>query len=164
MKISDGHIIVTEHDVIIRHLILFHEKLLDESANQWFREYCKENTKFNDFMEVDTDSVNDDYVNKYLQEHFNFSDKDFGVWLLKSRVIEIGLDRASLNFTVTGDAGKVVFDSYNGFWYTATKTGIEHHLVLFDYGDFYCLGNVFPLATYFVLCAKKWDKEHKEGN
>ena len=48
-----------------------------------------------------------------------------------------------------------------------TETGKEQGLVLFDYGDFYCMGGIFPLATYFVnivMGAKVKGVKHDEHN
>ena len=158
---NNGVMIFTKNDVIIRHLIIFSEKLLDEKVNDWFRDFLQQN------KDVDMGSEEDikNTICQCLIDKFNFNDDDFGVIMLN--INSIDGDRGFFNYTITHqtkDNKTINFDNYNGYWYTATKQGAEYHLVLFDYGDFYCLGNVFPLATFFVGMAKRESKKVSNGD
>lgn len=169
MKISeDGKVITwSVNDIFIRQLIVFSAKLLDEQANNWFRAYCRkvrpDKTSLT-AMELEPKSK---YICSRLEKKFGFEEKDFGVWIMQSQSKEwgnFGSDKEITKYTITDDnhmGDKVVFDQYNGYWYTATEIGKEQGLVLFDYGDFYCMGNIFPLATYFVMRAKEYGKNGK---
>lgn len=168
MKISeDGKEITwSVNDIFLRQLIVFSEKLLDEQANNWFREYCRkvrpDKTSLT-AMELEPKSK---YICSRLEKKFGFEEKDFGVWLFQSQSKEwgnFGSDKEMTKYTIKDDKRglKVVFNQYNGYWYTATEIGKEQGLVAFDYGDFYCMGAIFPLATYFVMRAKEYGENGK---
>ena len=167
MKISkDGVITYSDHDVFIRHLIVFSDKLLNEEANNWFGEYCKKISPDKPLTATDLEPKRK-YICSHLKKKYNFEDNDFGVWLFQasSRGFgNVGNDRKNATYSIKdanhmGD--RVAFDHYNGYWYTATETGTEQGLVLFDYGDFYCMGGIFPLATYFVMRTKEYEDTGK---
>lgn len=160
MKYENGIWTFNKYDVIRKHLIVFSEKLLDEQVNDWFRKYYARNQKHDPEVEdFDRRLCNN------LKKKFGFTAKDWGVWLMQAQYSHF-FERVNKRYTITSSKGKeVIFDNYNGLWYTATETGAGEHLVMFDYGDFYGLGSVFPLATYFVIRAKSWKDEHEnEGN
>lgn len=169
MKISEnGNITWSADDVFFRQVIVFSEKLLDEQVNKWFGEYCK---KLNPNRSLYAEELEPKtkYINSHLEKKFGFTKSDFGVWIMQSqtRAFYVG-DSRPITYTITnGNNEKVIFDHYNGYWYTATETGKEQGLVLFDYGDFYCMGGIFPLATYFVnivMGAKVKGVKHDEHN
>ena len=162
MKISgDGVVTWSVNDVFLRQLIVFHEKLLDEQANNWFRKYCQKVRPDKTALQAAELEPKHKYICDYLKKKYGFEERDFGVWIMQSQSKErgnFGNDKEMAKYTIvdhnhTDD--KVIFDQYNGYWYTATETGKEQGLVLFDYGDFYCMGAIFPLATYFVMRVKE---------
>lgn len=163
MKISEDGKVVTWNinDVFLRQLIVFSEKLLDEQANDWFRKYYPT-------VRPDKTSINaadlepkHNYICDHLKKEYGFEEKDFDVWLMEAQSLQkrgdFDNDEVMTKYTIRDDDRglKVVFDQYNGYWCTATKTGKEQGLVLFDYGDFYCMNAIFPLATYFVMRVKE---------
>ena len=168
MKISEDGKIVTwsVNDVFLRQLIVFHEKLLDEQANNWFRKYCQKVRPDKTALKAAELEPKHKYICNHLKKKYGFEERDFGVWLMQAQSKEwgnFGNDKEMTNYTIVDDGRglKVIFNQYNGYWYTATETGKEQELVLFDYGDFYCMGAIFPLATYFVMRAKEYGENGK---
>lgn len=151
-----------EDDIFYRQLIIFSEKLIDESVNDWFRDYIKE-------LSPNTDmSLKREEICSHLQEHFGFSENDFGVWLLPVKSEGFGgygKSKAESSYKISNSTGdkSIIFDKYNGFWYTATETGKDEGLILFDYGDWYCMYGIFPLANYFVSVAQEHSNKKVNG-
>jgi hypothetical protein len=153
MKInSEGGITFTKGDVFIRDYIIFSDKLLNEKHNRWFKEWV---TIHSD------DELDDDKGKAYMQvskelcgylEKQGYTSDDMSVLKIRWKGIDTG-DRRKTKFTIihpkTGQ--KVKFDHYNGYWYTATETGKDAHLVMFEWGDFYSMGSIFPIVAF---CAK----------
>lgn len=156
MKYINGGWVIEDGDVINRELIVFPEKWLGDTVNAWFRQYYIKHSK--------DGKVNEKYVNKRLMEKYGFTKDDFGIWLLDATPLHLVGDKSD-KFTITSNKGeKVIFDNFNGLYYTATETGTEFKYVLFDHGDFYCLGNIYPFAMYNYIKARneKFDRMQKE--
>ena len=159
MKISEDGKVVTwsVNDVFLRQLIVFHEKLLDEQANDWFRKYCLKVRPDKTSLKAAELEPKRKYICDHLKKKYGLEEKDFDVWIMQAQSKEwgnFGNDKEMTKYTIVDNnhiGDKVIFDQYNGYWYTATETGKEQGLVLFDYGDFYCMGAIFPLATYFAM-------------
>lgn len=157
MKYINGEWVFEDGDVINRELIVFPEKWLGDAVNAWFKNYYFNHSK--------DGKVNEKYVNKRLMDKYGFTKDDFGIWLLGVTCSLLVSDKTN-GFTITSNKGeKVIFDNFNGLYYTATETGTEFGYVMFDYGDFYCLRNIYPFAVYKYTKARdeKFDKMQKEG-
>ena len=156
MTISDnGVVTLNENDIIRRQLIMFSRKLLDEKANNWFKEYYGKQQCDN--LESVRKPVCD-----YLIKNFGFKDDELEIMLFNINAISPSADGARYTIVHNVDKKDICFDTYNGYFYTASKQGSEYNLVLFDYGDFYCLVYAFPLAFYFYLLAKEFEKNGTE--
>ena len=147
--LKDGSIKFKATDVFHRKLIVIPEKLLDEKANAWFNTYISK-------LDPDTEmNTKHEEICGHLKEKFGFHTGHFAVWLMwkvSKPFGNMGNDKEHTQYTLTdqADGKKIVFDHYNGYWYTATKEGADEELIMFDYGDFYCMHEIFPLANYFV--------------
>ena len=161
MKISDNGDLksFTKYDVFIRQLLVFSKKLLDEDVNLWFREYYKKH------LDEEVEDFNRKLCNN-LQRKYKYRASDYNILIMKAQGLEFSSSKADATYSIKNkkDGEVVKFDTYNGYWYTASDEGKDRNLVLFDYGDFYCMGNVFPLATYFVVRTQEKSKELMNDN
>ena len=170
MKVSRGKdgIVWTysKHDVFKRQFILMSSKLVDEAANNWFRSYLMRYYKNVDISS--TASRNKDVQKKLdtirgktaalLSEKYGFGDRDFDVYIMSFSSVECEPDKSKFSYELSNKNGeKLKFNNYNGYWYECE----EHpEYIFFDYGDFYCMGNVFPLATFCVILANQWRRDN----
>lgn len=162
--LKDGSFNFKATDVFKRKMIVIPEKLLDEKANAWFKKYISE-------LDPETDMTapaKREEICSYLKDNFKFNDGHFSVWIIyhtSKPFGNMGETREQATYKLTDSTGlqTVIFDHFNGYWYTATKTGKEHKVIMFDYGDFYSMVDIFPLAHYFYRAAEEFaEKGRKE--
>ena len=162
MKITDeGMITFSKGDLFIRDYIIFSDKLLNEKQNKWFRNWVDKHS--GDELGTDDEQQAYSIVSKelcgYLQKQ-GFTDDDMNVLKIRWKGIDTG-DRRKTKFTIihpkTGQ--KVKFDHFNGYWYTATEIGSNAHLVMFEWGDFYSMGSIFPIVAFCARLNMRGERE-----
>ena len=156
-----GAVIFGENDIFHRELIMLSQKLLDNSVNDYFRTYYKEHCTAG--SKLLTEEQDQEFIS-YLEEHFNFTGDDLFLTAVEIRSCNIASE-TNCKYKLRSAMGEqVLFDKHNGYWYESSD-GDKY--ALFDYGNFYCMEQVLPLAYYFYLKYKKWQREHdqtkKEG-
>ena len=171
MKISrdKGGIVWTysKHDVFKRQFILMSSKLIDESVNNWFRSYLM---RYYKDVDISTKGIKDketekkftqikEKSTKVLMDKYGFTDKDFNIALMEFRGVEVSPDKSKTSYTLNNEKLGITlkFDYFNGYWYESAD---HPEYAFFDYGDFYCMGDVLPLATFYVILTNQWRRTH----
>lgn len=141
---KDGSYIFSKSDTFHRELYCFSDKLLDSSVNKWFRLYANKHN-ICDYEQARRD------ITDYMINTRGYSEKEIkNVFILKTTDNVAG-DRRKYKYTIMDNFGDTIkFDTFNGFWYTASDIGKDAHMVLFDQGEFYCMRDIFPLANYLL--------------
>lgn len=152
----------SKHDLFRRKYIMMSSKLVNESVNNWFRSYLRR-YKDLDLLDTDIDYKKLEQLREraavHLASKFNLSDDDLCAFLIYDRTVDTTFDKYSRSYNLknfrTGETMK--FTKYNGYWF---ECGDNSDFIFFDYGDFYCMSEVFPLAYFCYICAEKWRMLH----
>ena len=166
-KENSGTIITfSYHDVFKRQFILMSSKLIDEEYNNWFRTYLKRYKN----VDISTSGARQEdnfkrieliksRCTKLLSEKFGFGEFDYNVAIIEFKGTDITPNKSQREYTIKNRNGNsLTFHNFNGYWFECDN---HPEYVFFDYGDFYCMGDVLPLATFFVIIANKWRMDHK---
>ena len=147
---KDGSYIFSKSDTFHRELYCFSDKLLDSSVNKWFRLYADEHN-ICDYEQARRD------ITDYMINTRGYSASEINTVLIMTITDNVAGDRRKYKYTVTYDSGgnEIKFDTFNGFWYTASEIGKDAHMVLFDKGEFYCMRDIFPLADYLIEMSRE---------
>ena len=143
----------SKRDIFNRKFIMMNSKLVDEAANNWFRSYLRryKDININTLETVEPDRL--EQIRKKALDHFaeyGLTDENSGVYLMTCSSLDTTTDKGERKYTLKNRKGEqMIFSSFNGYWYES-----EDHpeFIFFDYGDFYCMSAVFPLAYTAYLC------------
>lgn len=151
MKIyKSGRIVINKTDRIKRRLIVFTKYAIDYDANKWFVQYINDH----DIDSLEAETVLQDIL-KYFADERNETDAsilDVFTFTTDNKLQQgERADSRTYKYTMTGENGQqAVFNEYNGFFYTSKTNQLY---VIFEYGDFYCMESIFPLAAYLLIQA-----------